>query len=236
MNVNGEGILLSEMRDAGLIQNCGWFSNLLKTVATVVAVAAVVVAVVAVCAVTCGAATPAVVAAGVATASTVSAASALTIAGYASITAAIAAGVAITVEMWEKAYPGIEVTMQNNITYAKWNDDTKEAITDITDSERKKKDPEIYFHVVKYNNASGPILVDLTNRYTINAMALKMSTLGWSSLTEKSTDALEVIVKAFNGFGTSLDFKGLPHYHATLSNKSHMSVNGFTVHSYYYSI
>ena len=32
MNIDGEGILLSEMRDAGMIQNCGWFSRLIKAI------------------------------------------------------------------------------------------------------------------------------------------------------------------------------------------------------------
>lgn len=100
MNIDGEGVLLSEMRDAGMIENCGWFSNLIKAVAkavVVVAVAAVAVAVAAVV-VTAGSAAPAVVGAGVAVASTV-VGTAATIAGYATITAAIAAGVAITANM-----------------------------------------------------------------------------------------------------------------------------------------
>ena len=33
MNIDGEGILLSEMRNAGMIQNCGWLSKLIKKVA-----------------------------------------------------------------------------------------------------------------------------------------------------------------------------------------------------------
>ncbi|MBO7527815.1 MAG: hypothetical protein J6T74_08020 [Clostridia bacterium] len=69
MNIDGEGILLSEMKDAGLIANCGWFSKLIKKVVKAVAVVAAVVAAVAVTAAvviaTAGAAAPAVVAAGV---------------------------------------------------------------------------------------------------------------------------------------------------------------------------
>lgn len=34
MNLDGEMVLLSEMRGAGLIENCGWLSRLIKTVAT----------------------------------------------------------------------------------------------------------------------------------------------------------------------------------------------------------
>lgn len=69
MNIEGEGILLSEMQDAGMIENCGWFSRLVKNVVKVVAVVVVVAAVVAVTAAivvaTAGAAAPALVAAGV---------------------------------------------------------------------------------------------------------------------------------------------------------------------------
>ena len=82
MNVDGEGVLLSEMRNAGLIDNVGWFSRVIKKIAKIVAVVAVTVA---------------AVAAGIGVATTVVSSAAVTsatIAGYASITAAIAAGVA----------------------------------------------------------------------------------------------------------------------------------------------
>jgi len=69
MNLDGEGVLLSEMQQMGLIANCGWFSNLfkkiVKAVVTAVVVAAVVVATAAVVVATAGAAAPALVAAGV---------------------------------------------------------------------------------------------------------------------------------------------------------------------------
>lgn len=68
LDVDGEYIYLSEMQDSGLIQNCGWFKNLFKTVAAKVVVAVVaVVAVAAVAAVvvaSCGAGLGAVIAAG----------------------------------------------------------------------------------------------------------------------------------------------------------------------------
>ena len=55
MNVDGEGILLSEMKDAGLIANCGWFSRLFKKVVTIVAVAAIAVVTVTAAVATAGA-------------------------------------------------------------------------------------------------------------------------------------------------------------------------------------
>lgn len=64
LDVDGEFILLSEMQDAGMIQNCGWFKRLFKKVVVaavaVIAVAAVAATVVA----TCGAGLGACIAAG----------------------------------------------------------------------------------------------------------------------------------------------------------------------------
>lgn len=107
MNVDGEGILLSEMRDAGMIDNCGWFSNLIKKVVKVVAVAVVtavaVAAVTAVVVATAGAAAPAVVAAGVGVVS--SGVTAATVAGTAiaagATAAAITAGVGTAIAIGE---------------------------------------------------------------------------------------------------------------------------------------
>ena len=69
MNIDGESILLSEMNEAGMIENCGWFKRLIKkvvkAVVQVAVVAAVVVATAAVVVATAGAAAPALVAAGV---------------------------------------------------------------------------------------------------------------------------------------------------------------------------
>ena len=59
-DIDGETILLSEMQDMGLIENCGLFSKILKAAVAVVAVAAVAAVVVA----TCGAGMGAVIAAG----------------------------------------------------------------------------------------------------------------------------------------------------------------------------
>lgn len=65
MNIDGDAVLLSEMRDAGMIQNCGWFSKLIKAIVVAVVVVAVVAVVAATVVVTAGAAAPALVAAGV---------------------------------------------------------------------------------------------------------------------------------------------------------------------------
>ena len=115
MNVDGEGILLSEMRSAGIIQNCGWFAKLFKKVVKTVAVVATVVAAAAVVVATAGVAATAVVGVGVAAATTASAvaATAATITGYATITAAIAAGIALTADMiTEIEWQGLKYKMQ----------------------------------------------------------------------------------------------------------------------------
>lgn len=108
MNVDGEGILLSEMQDAGMIQNCGWFSRLIKKVVKVVAIAVVVGIVATAVVVTAGAivgaaaaAAPAVVAAGVGvigTSASVGVATGTAIAAgvaAAAVTASVGIGVAI---------------------------------------------------------------------------------------------------------------------------------------------
>ena len=69
MHIDGMGILLSEMRNMGMIQNVGWFSSLIKAVVVTAVVAVVVASTVAVVVATAGAAAPALVAAGVGIAS-----------------------------------------------------------------------------------------------------------------------------------------------------------------------
>jgi hypothetical protein len=64
MNVDGEFILLSELKDAGLIENCGLFSNLFKKIAVAVVAVVVVAAVAATIAFTAGAGAAAVIAVG----------------------------------------------------------------------------------------------------------------------------------------------------------------------------
>ena len=64
LEVDGEYILLSEMREAGLIQNCGWFSRLFKKIVIAVVAVVAVAAVAAVVVATCGAGLGACIAAG----------------------------------------------------------------------------------------------------------------------------------------------------------------------------
>lgn len=245
MNVEGEGILLSEMREAGMIQNCGWFSKLVKKVAKVVAVTAVVVAAAAVVVATAGAAAPAVVAAGVGVATTAGVAA--TIAAYATVTAAIAAGVTITAEMWERYYPGIEVTVTNNIVYASWSDETKSAIKDLIKANRKKSNPDIYFKCEANSNC--PYRIDIENPLTYSQMVTVMSTTGMSSLTDEMYDARRVLEGAvpasypiFADIGVGVphfqaaDIKD-PNYNANRgpSNNPRYKVAGKTLHSFWFA-
>lgn len=111
LNVEGEGILLSEMRDAGMIQNCGWFTKLIKKVAVATTVVAVTVAAVAVVVATAGAAAPAVVGVGVA-AATATTTSALAIASTSLTVAVIAAGVAVTATVVEFTFEGVKYRLE----------------------------------------------------------------------------------------------------------------------------
>ena len=242
MNIDGEGILLSEMRNAGMIQNCGWLSKLIKKVAVAVAVTAAVVAVAAVCVATCGAAAPALVGGAVAASGVV--ASTAAIATYATITAAVAAGVTLTAHLVEQFYPGVDavdttINGRKTVT-AQWaKEKTKNAVRDLITAEvAKNKKPEnqlVYFHVIKYNEF-GPVIVDLT-AYNYETMRTNMKAQGWSSLTGNPLNAQSVIEGAFN-LPATLDNhnnRSLPHFHILLSNGDHLKAgpNGYIVHSYY---
>lgn len=132
MNVDGEGILLSEMKNAGMIDNCGWFKRLIKKVVKVVAVVAVVsvvaAATAAVVVATAGAAVPALVAAGVGVVST-------------GITASAVAGTAIAAGAAAAAVTaGVGLGMAIGETVANSREETKEQTnTDtISDTSNKK--------------------------------------------------------------------------------------------------
>ena len=64
LEVDGECVLLSEMQDAGMISNCGWFSRLFKKIVVAVVAVVVVSAVAAAVVATCGAGLGACIAAG----------------------------------------------------------------------------------------------------------------------------------------------------------------------------
>ncbi len=64
LDVDGECVLLSEMQDAGMIANCGWFKNLWKKVVVAVIAVVVVSAVATAVVATCGAGLGACIAAG----------------------------------------------------------------------------------------------------------------------------------------------------------------------------
>lgn len=252
MNIDGEGVLLSEMRNAGLIENCGWFSRLIKNIAKAVAVVAVAVAAVVV---TAGAAAPAVVAAGVGVSTTVVAgavATAATIGTYAAITAVIAAGVALTVEVAEKYYPGCgafeEYEDGVKVLFAAWNTETQNMIKEILNKNLQDNSEDIYFSC--YGMKCNPINVSV-KPINFNTMRLKMKLGGLSSLTAYSTDAYSVMSSAFpscdvaetDDYHTkSLSF--VRHYHArniidNVIDNSHYRVfnkvkqSYFTPHSYF---
>ena len=119
MNIDGEGILLSEMRNAGMIQNCGFLSNLIKAVVKVVAVVAVVTVAAVACVYTAGAAAPALVAAGMAAkTATVVAFGAGTLFGAATYSlgmAAVKAGTAFTEKLADELEWVINKTSKNII-------------------------------------------------------------------------------------------------------------------------
>lgn len=135
MNVDGEGILLSEMQNAGMIENCGWFSRLIRKVVRVVVVAVTVAAVVATAAAvivaTAGSAAPALVAAGVGLVSsgvTTSVAAGAAIAAGATA-AAITAGIGVGIAVGETITEIKDTTYSDTLTDVK--PDTKKKNTAI---------------------------------------------------------------------------------------------------------
>ena len=252
MNIDGEGVLLSEMRDAGLIENCGWFSRLIKNIAKAVAVVAVVAVAVAAVVVTAGAAAPAVVAAGVGVSTTVVAgavATAATIGTYAAITAVIAAGIALTADIVEKYYPGCGATEEyvggKTIVYASWVTATINCIKELTKNNNKHSNPEIYFECKAVANL--PSKINLTP-YDYYTMASRMSTLGKSCVTVEMDDAKKVISAAVpSNYPIFAEYNGLHHFHACniddpdydanrdINNNPRYKVNGNTLHSFWIS-
>lgn len=128
MNVDGEGILLSEMKDSGMIANCGWFSRLIKRIVKVVIVAAVVAVAAAVVVATAGAAAPAVVAAGVGAIGT----------GASAAGAAITAGVAAA---------AITAGVGTSIAVGKTIAEVKDEVKESTRTNEKKKNNIIFPYV-----------------------------------------------------------------------------------------
>lgn len=252
MNIDGEGILLSEMRSAGMIENCGWFANLIKKVAVAVAVVAVAAVAVAAVVVTAGVAAPAVVAAGFGVSTTVVAgavATAATIGTYAAITAVIAAGIALTADIVEKYYPGCGATEEyvggKTIVYASWVTATINCIKELTKNNNKHSNPEIYFECNAVANL--PSKINLTP-YDYYTMASRMSTLGKSCVTVEMDDAKKVISAAVpSNYPIFAEYKGLHHFHACniddpdyneardINNNPRYEVNGNTLHSFWIS-
>ncbi len=142
MNVDGEGILLSEMQNAGMIENCGWFSRLIRKVVKVVVVAVTVAAVVATAAAvivaTAGSAAPALVAAGVGLVSsgvTTSVAAGAAIAAgatAAAITAGIGVGIAVGETIVEETGGFMTINNTYKIGQEKVDKSTKDLVQTIS--------------------------------------------------------------------------------------------------------
>ena len=198
MNIDGEGILLSEMQNAGVIQNCGWFSKLIKAVAITVAVVAVVVAVAAVVVVTAGAAAPALVAAGVGAASAAVAVTTATSIAATSLTVAmIAAGVAITAHAIDVSFQGVNYRLEDFANMA------KQLI--------------IGFYYLAATTKDGGLLVSPVRLPTIAVAAAALSA-GMSVYSPDLLEAREVAKIAGGGVEPKHEYRHRPgyfnHYHA----------------------
>lgn len=209
MNVDGEGVLLSEMRNAGLIDNVGWFSRVIKKIAKVVAVVAVTVAVVAVVVATVGAAAPAVVAAGIGVATTVVSSAAVTgatIAGYASITAAIAAGVLLTADM-------VKEVDWDGVTHK-----TEELTSDL----RSKLTPDKFYLAFPLKN--GKLYISKIALSDFSAMRAARAKMSIYTLLGNAYEMAKTVNYGYPPEHHSAKFNGYyDHYHAYRANtKSHI--------------
>lgn len=209
MNIDGEGILLSEMRNVGVIENCSWFSKIIKSVAKAVVVVAVAAVAVAAIVVTAGTAAPAVVAAGVGVSTTVVSgmvATAATIGAYASITAAIAAGVAITANM-------VDSIDWNGIKYD---------VVELTDSYRYNIRNDSYYLAIA--TVDGKMLI--TSAPVTDFVAMTAARGGLSVYTYRLNNALTLAQTVNYGFyptyhnahGRGMGY--FNHYHVYKANQT----------------
>lgn len=241
MNVDGKGVLLSEMRGSRTIENCNWFSDFLGKVAVAAGVVALTAAAVAVVVSTGGALAPAVIGAAVATKAAATTA-ALAIAKASLATAAAAAGVATAVDSLKKQGPsgfettnvtngqnGFSVTQSVNANTFRWGLLTEKERASIQEevlkleSTKRKEEQRLYFKC----EVSGCDIGDIQRspRYTLGEMAIMMNTQGMSSFTFFEAMALAVITAAFPDIGYFIEkndngsyhrkSQGVYHYHAT---------------------
>ena len=152
-------ILLSDLEESGVLENCGWFSKLFKTVAKVAAVVAVVAVVTAVVVV----AAPAVAAAATATTAVVSAGGAAALTGASAATAIAAASAAGTAAMATTAFALAATTAQVAVattvtsylaskTFEKLEDKVEAAVRELAKS--KEFENDFMFRVGNLTNSN----------------------------------------------------------------------------------
>lgn len=208
MNVDGEGVLLSEMKNAGLIENCGWFTKIIKVVATATAVFATTVAVAALCVATVGAAAPALVGITIASSSVI--ASSLTIASTSLTIAMIASGVAITASV-------VEITFEN----VKYN--LIEATNEMLDNLRKNG---LYVLAAAKTDTGAMLLSTVTVTIEVAARAMKC---GLSTYTFLPTSAYNVASLASDGGAPVHDVA----HHTGYFNHYHRANRKGVAHAFY---
>lgn len=217
--LDGEYVLLSEMQDAGLVANCGWFSNLFKAVAKAV----VVVATCAVCVATAGMGVAAVVAVGAAVGATASVAeqlidkgtvdlkqvaldtaiSAIPFGGGVAVGAKVAAKTAAK-EAAEQAAK--QATKQGAKAIAKPSGQWKQVNEAMSDASRKYQTQitgrtgEVYVqNGVKFDGVIGDKLVDAKGHYSQFVDKNTGQFYGWFNGKDALKDEAIRQVKAANG-------------------------------------
>lgn len=221
LNIDGEAVLLSYLRNTETLDNnaagamwwgFGKFFSFMQKVIGVVnepRVKLVLVALVAVMAIVAAVVSSVTIAQNVGNTNTNTGGKPTNkpIDNYANMTAALAAGVPMSVSLCEQFYPGSEVTDETEemtgkkIITGKWTKDkVREMMRDLLKAALAEKVAEEllkeYIYVISYNNA-GPTKVQVDKLYTKSEMASGMEYDSWSSLTYKESLAKDVAIDAF---------------------------------------
>ncbi len=233
MNVDGESVLLSELRNSGMIQNCGWFKKLIKIAVTAVVTTAVVAAVAAVVVATAGVAAPALVAVGVSTVSASYAAAGIAACagaiayctlGKAMIQSGTAVGEVIgdgLEQVVEKATGIVKVLIITGVEYA---------VRKLTDAVRYElQDGEYYLAMIGKDENVLYVSVEKVNR-TLATWALK---LGVSVYNYYSANAYQIAKDAYPSALPQHDYaKVYSNIHGMYFNHWHLG-NRSGGHSFY---
>ena len=234
MNIDGEGVLLSEMR-TGMLDEV-----FLRRLVTAIIVVAVVVAVVAVVVATAGAAAPAVAAVGVGVVAG-GTGTALAVAVACVVLAAVLAGVLVTADLinshWSPGVARDRIIDGERVTEVDWtNIDVRTRTKEIARENERRNNGRHFFPVIIYNRY-GPTKIN-PNAVTLSVMVASMRTTGQNSWSLNELRARQVVQSAFPDAIAHNDIsaRATQHVQPINANQSRVKVNGRTPHAWFGTI